>query len=261
LVENGPRTKVCSRCRRELPLSRFAKRAASRDGLQNYCRQCTAEWAQEHRPRKQRVGPAVAEGMKWCRRCEVVRPMADFPKHSKTRDGLQVYCRTCFADSYRQRRAAAGKVVRPADVPDGHKFCRGCQQIKPQAAFSGITGKRARLTFRCNDCTSRRDRERHLQYSYGLTEADVAAMLTTQRGVCAICQAADAVHIDHDHATDAVRGMLCFRCNAALGQLDDDPEVLVRAARYLLSAAGQHVPADVWFVDALVEFDRHGPAS
>ncbi|HET9945169.1 MAG TPA: endonuclease VII domain-containing protein, partial [Actinomycetes bacterium] len=57
--------------------------------------------------------------------------------------------------------------------------------------------------------------------TYGITEADVAAMLAAQHGVCAICQAADAAHIDHDHTTGAVRGMLCFRCNAALGQLDD----------------------------------------
>ena len=48
---------------------------------------------------------------------------------------------------------------------------------------------------------------------------------------------------------------------AALGQFDDDPEVLVRAARYLLTAAQQRVPADVWYVGALVEFDRHRPAS
>ena len=151
--------------------------------------------------------------------------------------------------------------MRPADIPEGHKFCRGCQHIKPQSDFAGMTGKRARLTVRCNDCTSRRDRERHLQHSYGMTEDDVAAMLEAQHGVCAICQVADAAHIDHDHATGAVRGMLCFRCNAALGQFGDDPEVLVRAARYLLTAARQRVRADVWFVGALVEFDRHRPAS
>ena len=97
--------------------------------------------------------------------------------------------------------------------------------------------------------------------TYGLTEADVAAMLEAQDGLCAICRTADAAHVDHDHATGAVRGMLCFRCNAALGQFDEDAETLVRATRYLLTAAQQRVPADVWYVGALVEFDRHRPAS
>lgn len=79
--------------------------------------------------------------------------------------------------------------------------------------------------------------------------------------MCAICRTAAANHVDHDHVTGAVQGMLCFRCNAALGQFDENAETLVRATRYLLAAAQQCVPADVWFVEALVEIDRHGPAS
>ena len=91
-----------------------------------------------------------------------------------------------------------------------------------------------------------------------MTEADAAEMLERQGGVCAICQSAPAIHIDHDHRTGAVRGMLCFRCNAALGQLGDSPDVLVRAARYLLTAAEQRVPFEVVWTERLaqvVEYD------
>lgn len=58
-------------------------------------------------------------------------------------------------------------------------------------------------------------------------------MLAGQDGRCAICRTAEAVHVDHDHTTGQVRGMLCFPCNAALGQLGDRPEVLRRALSYL----------------------------
>jgi Recombination endonuclease VII len=40
-------------------------------------------------------------------------------------------------------------------------------------------------------------------------------------------------HIDHDHVTGTVRGVLCFTCNAALGQLQDDPAIIRRAAAYV----------------------------
>jgi hypothetical protein len=62
-------------------------------------------------------------------------------------------------------------------------------------------------------------------------EADV--MLEAQGGVCAICQAAPAAHVDHDHETGAVRALLCFNCNGGLGQFKDDPEVLRAAADYV----------------------------
>lgn len=58
-------------------------------------------------------------------------------------------------------------------------------------------------------------------------------MRDAQGGLCAICLTASAEHVDHHHATGAVRGMLCFSCNAALGHFRDEPEVLRRAADYL----------------------------
>ena len=131
------------------------------------------------------------------------------------------------------KRKAAGHVVAPLTVPAGHKFCRSCGKTKPWAEWS--KNKRASDGFqtRCKECASAAGRRDHLKNSYGMTVADLDAMLLAQHGVCAICQTAPAAHVDHDHQTEKVRGLLCFRCNAALGQLGDDPLVLRRAARYL----------------------------
>jgi len=76
-------------------------------------------------------------------------------------------------------------------------------------------------------------RSYHLKRRYGITAADAAAMVAAQGGLCAICKAAPAVHVDHDHATGAVRQMLCFNCNGGLGQFKDDPAVLRAAAHYV----------------------------
>lgn len=69
---------------------------------------------------------------------------------------------------------------------------------------------------------------------YGLTPTEFETMLIEQRGACLICltQMKSPV-VDHDHATGAVRGLLCHKCNSALGLLRDCSEVLQRAAQYL----------------------------
>lgn len=58
-------------------------------------------------------------------------------------------------------------------------------------------------------------------------------MLAEQGGLCAICREAPAEHVDHDHATGRVRGLLCFNCNGALGQFRDRRDLMVRAIAYL----------------------------
>ena len=58
-------------------------------------------------------------------------------------------------------------------------------------------------------------------------------MVEEQGGACAICQVRPAEHVDHDHETGAVRGILCFTCNVGLGNFGDEPERLLLAHRYL----------------------------
>jgi Recombination endonuclease VII len=88
----------------------------------------------------------------------------------------------------------------------------------------------------CKECRKVLSRAGHLKRHYDLTEAEVEAIREAQSGLCAICRIAPAVHVDHDHATGRVRGMLCFPCNAAIGHLRDDPQVVRRAAVYLEKA-------------------------
>ncbi|WP_328740340.1 endonuclease VII domain-containing protein [Streptomyces erythrochromogenes] len=68
---------------------------------------------------------------------------------------------------------------------------------------------------------------------YGITEDERDAMIEAQGGSCLLCRIAPAEHVDHDHQTGKVRGVLCFSCNAALGQFKDRPDVMRRAAAYV----------------------------
>ncbi len=69
--------------------------------------------------------------------------------------------------------------------------------------------------------------------TYGLDATDYKVLYTLQRGACAICAKKKDLHIDHDHVTDKVRGLLCMDCNTSLGKLGDSVEGLRRALAYL----------------------------
>lgn len=80
--------------------------------------------------------------------------------------------------------------------------------------------------------------ERHLRENqlrpYRLTPAEFNALRLKQGNACAVCRSrfTRTPHIDHDHATGAVRGLLCGRCNSAFGQLRESPAIIASLLRY-----------------------------
>ena len=73
---------------------------------------------------------------------------------------------------------------------------------------------------------------------YGLSWEAYLSMLAAQQNRCAICGGPpkgkdDEFHIDHDHATNRNRGLLCDTCNVGIGMFRDDPELLAKAIAYL----------------------------
>lgn len=87
----------------------------------------------------------------------------------------------------------------------------------------------------------RQKRKRHLKKKYNLSIEDYDAMIEKQGGVCAICGGSlyDSrgyrPHVDHDHITGKVRGILCVHCNNAIGGWKDDKSKLIKAYNYLLN--------------------------
>lgn len=71
---------------------------------------------------------------------------------------------------------------------------------------------------------------------YGLTVDQYRALHIAQSWQCAICGTGEqgkTLAVDHDHATGAVRELLCFACNCAIGFFKDSPRLLRQAAEYL----------------------------
>jgi hypothetical protein len=72
-----------------------------------------------------------------------------------------------------------------------------------------------------------------LQSKYNLTLEDYELLYSLQDGKCAICEDDGDLCVDHSHITNAVRGLLCHKCNTALGLFKDSRPVIISAADYL----------------------------
>ncbi|MFJ2235995.1 endonuclease VII domain-containing protein [Streptomyces sp. NPDC087859] len=174
------------------------------------------------------------QDLKRCPRCKEDKPRAAFASNKLMRDGLQVYCRECASAYHQARQVAKGRNVRPrVEVPPGHKYCRTCGEIKPHSEWTRNRSASDGLATLCKSCKAIKGRAGHLKRHYGITEAERDELIASQGGVCCICLAALPEHVDHCHETGRVRGVLCFSCNAALGQFKDRPDVIRRAATYV----------------------------
>jgi hypothetical protein len=94
-------------------------------------------------------------------------------------------------------------------------------------------------------------RRQQILYRYGLTWEAYTGLHSSQGGACAICaepitleinDRLKSAHIDHDHESGVVRGLLCHYCNTGLGYMRDDEERLARAIGYLAGAKARPLP-------------------
>lgn len=163
-----------------------------------------------------------------CPRCKV---------RAKTSGG---YCRPCNAARMKEYRIARKAKFRSGELRHPTtKRCRVCGVVKSADHFSPSYQVTDGLHNDCKPCSSRLTNSINKKKRYGLLEEDIARRVEEQGGRCAICNARFEVgkkasfHIDHDHKTGAVRGLLCATCNLALGMLGDDVERVELAIAYL----------------------------
>ncbi len=146
------------------------------------------------------------------------------------------------------------------DSRDG-RYCPSCDVFYPKTNFYKDQRGTDGLTRRCKQCHSSKSyisrkrrpyfkneryesmRQWMLAKKYGLTLEEFRSLLNKQKGKCKICGAISnqwwtnefngGLHIDHHHLCGGVRGLLCSRCNTAIGLMSEDPDILKKAIKYL----------------------------
>ena len=142
------------------------------------------------------------------------------------------------------------------------KMCTTCKVVKPfEDFYDGYKAKKQRyvtnkkyLHSRCKECDHARVREyhhnnkekvtkqmlvSHRRRLYGIDEEQYNNMILSQNNICAICNKPSnkTLHIDHDHITGKVRGLLCSSCNTGIGLFKEDIDSLANAIKYLNTPA------------------------
>jgi hypothetical protein len=162
-------------------------------------------------------------GTKRCNKCWETKPLSDFYRATGARDGYRGECIDC------------AKVIRRKQYDATRELAieRATQwRIDNPERFAAYQAE-----YRNRPERKRKMRDLYYRRTFGISADDFDAMLEAQGGCCAICgcrpEREASLHVDHDHATGQIRGIVCLNCNQGLGKFGDDPAVLERAAAYL----------------------------
>ena len=87
----------------------------------------------------------------------------------------------------------------------------------------------------CRSC-SRKHTWQERKRRTGMTRPFFLSLWKKHKGRCELCRVRLTqlgAHVDHDHKTGKIRGLLCNNCNRGLGHFQDNPLVLRLAASYV----------------------------
>jgi len=162
-------------------------------------------------------GQNLSDGKtKTCAWCALNLPNSEFHVSRVRPDKLNIYCKDCTSALSKARYADPQK--RSILLLRGKKW----REKNPEA-----------------------DVRKHLRRKYGMTLEQYNMLFEKQKGVCALCGKPETVKrkfksagperlaVDHCHDTGRIRGLLCFRCNTAVGSIGDDESSAKRVVEYL----------------------------
>jgi hypothetical protein len=149
---------------------------------------------------------------KTCNKCGMEQPVTEFFKSGKNKSGKEKIrgdCKTCAKKSTRE------------------------WQIKNKSEYNNYMA-----SWRAKNPSKQHSAE--IKRRYGLTILEYDQILINQGYRCKICDKKHdpltkrgRLYVDHDHSTRRVRGLLCGKCNVAIGNFDDNVKLLEKAIEYL----------------------------
>lgn len=192
--------------------------------------------------------------LKTCKTCNIEFPAtAEFFHYRNDTNKLQPRCRTCLNKSKCSGKLAEHRIKVLSEVQSGHLTCKMCKTKKTLSEFNIAKNKLSGHRAECRQCESNKNkkdwennrlksREKSTCKSFNITQEKYQILMSINN--CQLCNREFKPisehyktdrNIDHCHSTGKIRGVLCVRCNVALGTLGDNVEGLEKALKYLKS--------------------------
>ena len=160
--------------------------------------------------------------MKTCTSCLLLKPLKEYHRDSSKKDGRHSQCKNCHSVRNKIRRK------------NNPEYVEKCRQRSKEYRLNSPEVYKASV------------RNSTLKKKYGIGITEYNLILKQQGGSCAICNSRDTkvswsnnLHVDHDHNTGKIRGLLCQPCNVSLGKMNDSPSLLRKAADYIEKNKGE----------------------
>lgn len=184
--------------------------------------------------------PVEAPTTQRCSKCHELKSLSEFSHHCHQSSGYRSECKACQLK--RNQKWRKDNPDRYRAILDRGHLKRKSDPVTRAKHAAGIK------VWRKTPSGQRSMLDNRLRHDYGITLEEYNRLIDKQNGLCAICgnppkggsPTNQRLHVDHDHTTGKVRGLLCKNCNTAIGFLGEDLSRIEASIRYLKSDGSQN---------------------
>ncbi len=170
--------------------------------------------------------------MKTCSKCKKRKPISKFYKDKTAKNGYRNWCKECrkkYEEIHYQNNKE--KILKQhKKYQENHKK-EILQYAKQYRETHKTEIKKWRQTHK------KQIKIKFMLKTYGISLTEYNEILKKQKRLCAICgkkfKNSGDCHIDHNHKTGKVGGLLCGKCNRGIGMFEENISILENAIKYL----------------------------
>lgn len=188
--------------------------------------------------------------MKKCTKCGSLKSLDEFYKKAEGRQGVSASCKECIRSSRNKRYAEDSEYrnrILERQRADANPARAKINNARSRERYRNSPDRREQVSEWGKKYNSRpevklKKRDYNLRKCFGIGLVDFEKMEDEQDHVCAICGNKETterngvqlpLHVDHNHRTGKIRGLLCNRCNRTVGLFEDNIDIMASAISYL----------------------------